>query len=283
MDNLDTQTADNDQTQEETTQGGEQQVATETNEEKQHWLGDLADNPSLEKFKEKEPQDLAKSYAELQKLVGHEKIVLPKEEDSELWNDVWSRLGRPETTDGYKLDGEKLEKSMVNEEGLEKIKEVAHKAGITNKQLEAMVDSYLDVTGEMHESFRNETSRKVEEDIKGLQKEWGGAFEERTQIAQKAYKSLCADNEALKQKMDNGLGNDPDIIKMFYSIGTQMTEDAIQGKSRPLSMTPDAAKAEIEKIKLDPKSAFNDETNPEHEAAKEKVMALYRYAYPELG
>lgn len=258
--------------------GGESPVKEET-----HWLGDLVENPAVSKFKDKEPTDLAKSYIEAQSLIGGEKLAIPKEEDSELWNDVWNRLGRPEEPDGYELDTDRLEDSLMDDEALSKVKEVAHEKGVTNDQFQTLVNTYLDITNEKNETFRNETQRKMEEDIEGLKKEWGGAFDERSKVAQKAYNTLVGDNEALKAKMEQGLGNDPDIVKMFYKIGSQLSEDAIEGKSKSLSMTPEQAKKEIESIKTNPNSAFNDDTNAEHELAKERMEQLYRWAYPSLA
>lgn len=267
----------------EATEETTQETATEGSGET-HWLGDLVENPAVSKFKDKEPTDLAKSYIEAQSLIGGEKLAIPKEEDSELWNDVWNRLGRPEEPDGYELDTDRLEDSLMDDEALSKVKEVAHEKGVTNDQFQTLVNTYLDITNEKNETFRNETQRKMEEDIEGLKKEWGGAFDERSKVAQKAYNTLVGDNEALKAKMEQGLGNDPDIVKMFYKIGNQLSEDAIEGKSKSLSMTPDAAKAEIKEIRSQGSDGpFWNESHPEHEPMLEKVEKLYKFAYPELA
>jgi len=281
-DNLDQQNVENQDQQNET-----QETQQET-QEQEHWLGELADNPSFEKFKDKEPVDLAKSYSELEKLVGKEKIALPEDADSELWDDVWSRLGRPESSDKYDLGEakEKLEQLSLDEEALNEVKEVAHGLGLNNKQLSGLVDKYADITTGQLESLKSRKEQIQEENVEGLKKEWGAAFEERAGQAHKAYKSLCGDNEALRKKIeDSGWGNDPDFVKMFYNISQQLSEDSLGGQTQQsFSKTPEDAKAEIKEIQSQGSDGpFWNESHPEHERMVEKVDKLYKFAYPELA
>jgi len=49
-----------------------------------------------------DPAELAKGYQNLEKLLGSEKMPMPKgPEDAEGWNRVYDKLGRPESPDGY--------------------------------------------------------------------------------------------------------------------------------------------------------------------------------------
>ena len=63
---------------------------------------DFNNHPSIQKFND--VNGLAKSYLSLEKMMGQDKIVMPKDDnDIEGWNSMYSRLGVPETSDGYGL------------------------------------------------------------------------------------------------------------------------------------------------------------------------------------
>merc|ERR1712196_598310 len=84
---------------------------------------------------------LAKSYIHAQKLVGADKIPVPNKHATEDdWNAVYSKLGRPETPDGYKFN--LPEDQKVNEEGLKVFADHAHKLGLLPNQAEGMVKFY---------------------------------------------------------------------------------------------------------------------------------------------
>ncbi len=68
------------------------------------WIKDWApeDIGIVEKKAWKSPQDLFKSYRELEKTLGQDKVVLPKDgADAKEWDAVYNKLGRPDTPDKY--------------------------------------------------------------------------------------------------------------------------------------------------------------------------------------
>ena len=72
--------------------------------------------------------DFVKSYLHSQKLVGADKIPLPnKLATKEDWDVVYSKLGRPETADGYKYELPK--ETKLDEATLKNFSEEAHKLG----------------------------------------------------------------------------------------------------------------------------------------------------------
>ena len=67
-----------------------------------------------------------------------------------------------------------------------------------------------------------------------------------------------------------------------------MGEDQLGGTAKPLTKTPDEARAEILRIKADgmskePKHPFNIEDHPERPMAMEQMNTLYKLAHPELS
>ena len=84
------------------------------------------------------PADLLDSYRHLERLVGAERLALPRDEnDRANWERVWNRLGRPEKPEGYKLPlpekgGDKaLAKAFAAR---------AHDLGLTAKQARGLTD-----------------------------------------------------------------------------------------------------------------------------------------------
>ena len=249
------------------------------------------DHPAVQKYGDF--GELLKGYDNLNKLVGLEKIALPKkplegatEEEIQAYEDqmgaIYGRLGRPEGADKYELDEEMAKELQIDEKALGIVKEVAYKNGMNNEQLKALVDTYGEIVKDQQKSFDEFKEVRIKENVETLRKEWGAAYDERVHTARKAYSSLVGDDKELKEMFDAGLGNDPAVIKMFHRIGSQLSEDSITGKGRPLTMTPDEAKRQIEAIKTDPKGPFWNDTHPEHEAIKSKVEGLYKMAYPEM-
>ena len=62
---------------------------------------ELREHPSLSPIKD--VGNLARSYVNAQRLIGSDKIPLPKNPTDEDLDNIYSKLGRPETPEGYEL------------------------------------------------------------------------------------------------------------------------------------------------------------------------------------
>jgi hypothetical protein len=71
------------------------------------WVEKVADAELREFIRNKgwnDPADMAVGYRHLEKLIGGEKVPVPKgESDTEGWERVYKALGRPATPEDYKL------------------------------------------------------------------------------------------------------------------------------------------------------------------------------------
>src|SRR3990167_9967125 len=98
---------------------------------------DIRNDASLKDIKDL--TGLAKGYVSAQKLIGS-KINIPKEGDEAAWNDLYGKLGRPESPDKYQVKRPELPKEMGYDENAEKqFLPVAHKIGLNGKQVDALV------------------------------------------------------------------------------------------------------------------------------------------------
>ena len=254
---------------------------------------DLKSNPVFEKHKLGEgealvgvPPSLINSHVEQQKLIGRDKIPVPPENATDDdWNEVWSRLGRPEKADGYGLkiadDLPDIVKNEADEELMTGFSEICHKAGIIPKQAQMVLDWFLPANAEKakkRDQAGEEFSKKAEAD---LRKEWGKAYEEKVKSSSNTFLYFADQmgeekSGQLKEMMDKtGMGDDPLLVGFFAKIGELIGEDTITGKARPsFALTPEQAGAEIDKIYGDEKHPYHDPKHAEHKAAVERMNEL---------
>ena len=246
------------------------------------WKGalpeDVRDHPSMKDIASVE--NLAKSYVHQQKLVGKDKLPLPTSDDDPIWDEVYTRLGRPDTPDKYEIAmPEDYPKEMVDEEFLGSFRQWVHKAGLSPRQVKSLANDYL----EYQAGYLTKQNATIEEQTRGaetaLRKDWGRAYDSKVSLAQKTLQTF-ADKDAI-ELMDMGLGNHPAIVKMFAKIGEQMGEDTLAGRGRGFTMTPTEAQAEITSIMSNMKDAYWDNKSPVHKERVEYVARLHEMAYPE--
>ena len=81
-------------------------------------------DPNIEKFTEIDA--LAKSYINATKMIGQDKLVIPNNNSTEeAWNEVYTKLGRPESADKYSLDA-KSEVVNLDENAIKQFAEQSH-------------------------------------------------------------------------------------------------------------------------------------------------------------
>ena len=64
---------------------------------------EFRNDPNISKFTEIDA--LAKSYINATRMIGQDKVAVPNENSTDdQWNEVYGKLGRPESPDKYKLE-----------------------------------------------------------------------------------------------------------------------------------------------------------------------------------
>lgn len=215
---------------------------------------DLKGLKSLEKFKGKDINELAKSYVNLEKLVGAkqpsapEKYVLPDEANA-----------------------------IINDT----ILEVAKKSNITQDQLKALADKLVEAKRAELISLESEVGAKLAANKKELELEFGTSLEKRLDAVKSVMTEYGSDEltESLKQ---TGALHDAKFIKFLDKI----TQDVLKVKmvgadyDAQLVPTPQEAKAMIAKKYSDKEftKAYFDPFNPAHKKAVEEMIKLNEYA-----
>lgn len=252
-------------------------------EEGKEWLATLepevAAHPGIAGFKG--PGDLAKSWIEAQKLVGMDKLPIPKDPKDPAWQTVYTRLGRPETPDKYQFPELKdlPQGFSVEPEEIKAFQTKAHELGITQSQASALFEHYVTNRAGLYKTTVGQLEEKRVEAEKALRAEWGGSYEANKALANKALNLALGDKA---QELVDKYGNDPIVVRAFAKLGNHLSEDLLgAGSPKPGDMTPEAAKLQIAQIMGDMKHPFYIADHPEHKAAVDKVQDLHKMAYPE--
>src|SRR5210317_1189976 len=94
-------------------------------------------DPNISKFTEIDA--LAKSYINATKMIGQDKVAVPNENSTDdQWNEVYGKLGRPESPDKYKLEVQS-ETVPLDENTVKQFAENAHQLGLNNKQAQGIL------------------------------------------------------------------------------------------------------------------------------------------------
>ena len=125
------------------TEATPQTVLTETEQPKELNFKDLIpenfrEEKALDNFNNME--DFVKSYLHAQKLVGADKIPVPnKHATEEDWNEVFKKLGAPNSPNDYKYDFKDQE---MDSEAVQEFNKTAHRLGLLPKQAEGLIKFY---------------------------------------------------------------------------------------------------------------------------------------------
>lgn len=220
------------------------------------WYGEVDTDTKgyLENKGWKSPIEAITSYRNLERAFGAEKagrtVVLPgdKAEPAEL-DAFFNKLGRPESPEKYELkapDG-------ADENTVKWFKETAHKHGLSAKQAAALFDDYNAMTGTLTQAQMEAQKAQIAQEVDGLKKEWGAAFDTKVSAAKQAVKAFGIEPDtidAIEQVM--GFSR---VMKFFDQIGAKVAEPGFASQEQKTqsfgALTPQAAMDRIAEKKAD--------------------------------
>jgi hypothetical protein len=230
-------------------------------------------NPNIEKFTELDA--LAKSYINAVSMIGTDKIPLPgKTATDEQWNEVYNKLGRPESADKYTLEF-KTDVAPVDENVIKGFAQNAHKLGLNNKQAQGILEFYKStLEGSAKEMSVNMESAQAEA-ANTLRSEWGKSYDENLRKAS-AVAQTYLEPELLDTQLRDGsrLGDNPKIIKAFSNIANLLSEDQIVGAESDNILQGRDVEKEIEELTTDRQGAYWNKMHPNHNKVVNQVLAL---------
>ena len=131
----------------------------------------------------KDLESAAKTLIHQQKMLGS-RIPLPKTDEER--SELYSKLGRPESSDKYEINIPDTHKSYFNDEQVNEFRNVAHKMGLSNEQVKGLID--YQVKSVDYENQRKNTQLSVDkqETEDALKKEWGYDYDKQVRNAKRA-------------------------------------------------------------------------------------------------
>jgi len=161
--------------------------------------------------------DTLKSYTELEKTMGGRVKIPTPESSAEEVSAYYSKLGRPENPDGYEI--KEIPDNVPRDENMESLmRKVAFDSGIPKAAFEAQVKSYYETMSQTLAQAKTDG----ETALKGVWKENYGANME---VAKRFAREGGDDFFDFLHK--SGLGNNPIVIKAFYTYGTKVLDDSL--------------------------------------------------------
>lgn len=212
------------------------------------WEGDDWKKLVPDKFKDETGElklkEIAKSYANLEKRLG-------------------AGDAPPKTPDEYKLDYKLPEGVAINKENEKGFLAACHAQGMTNKQVQFVMDKYAGLIGDQVKN--TDTKPKAEAELK---KAWGEQFGEKVTLAQKAFKALPQDEVNVKSLAK--IANNPGFVSLLAYIGKGLKEDVppvVNGGNRGGDDEIQAA------MRSEP---YWNAKHPEHLSVKARVEAYHK-------
>ena len=258
------------------TEATPQTVLTETEQPKELNFKDLIpenfrEEKALDNFNNME--DFVKSYLHAQKLVGADKIPVPnKHATEEDWNEVFKKLGAPNSPEDYKYNfkDQEMDQGQVQE-----FNKTAHRLGLLPKQAEGLIKFYNEMNvnnAASQEEAAAQSQMNVEAELK---KEFGPQYNKRLDQAKRlAVNSLGQDfleNTYLKD--GSRLGDNLNVIKAFSDLADKLSEDPIIQGDGTSYMTAKDIEKEITELTQEG-SAYWDKNHINHQKAVDEVLKL---------
>ena len=258
------------------TEATPQTVLTETEQPKELNFRDLIpdnfkEEKSLNNFNNME--DFVKSYLHAQKLVGADKIPVPnKHSTDEDWNEVFKKLGAPNSPEDYKYNfkDQEMDQGQVQE-----FNKTAHRLGLLPKQAEGLIKFYNEMNAN-NAASQEEAAAQAQLNVETeLKKEYGPQFNKRLDQAKKlAVNSLGSEfleNTYLKD--GSRLGDNLTVIKAFSDLADKLSEDPIIQGDGSSYMTAKDIEKEINDLTQEG-SAYWDKNHINHQKSVDEVLKL---------
>jgi len=234
---------------------------------------EFRNDPNIEKFTEIDA--LAKSYINATQMIGKDKVAVPnKNSTDDQWNEVYDKLGRPESADKYTLNA-KSEVVPIDEQAIKQFAENAHQLGLNNKQAQGILEFYKNNIEGMAKQAKVDTETAQAQSTQQLRQEWGREFDTNIKKAGALAKANM-NPEILDMQLKDGmrLGDHPEIIKGFAKIAGMMSEDKIVStESENVSSNTDV-ETEISDIMNNKDGPYWNRSHPDHDKVVQQVYTL---------
>ena len=231
------------------------------------------------------PAELALANYNLTKLQrgADDILALPaKDAPPEAWNDVWKKLGRPDTPDAYDL---KFGEGVKTDDGMVKFgKELFHEMGLDPTRAQKAADKWNGFVAAQEAAMLEQARTQNQQEIDALSSKWGADLEKNKAAGQRAVQALGLSNEFI-ERLEDQIGSAP-VVEVLAMIGRKSDEGGFTGgggqmdPNNPATMTKEQATARITQLQGDAEfqKKYTDKNHPGHSAAVDMMMRLFARA-----
>jgi hypothetical protein len=160
-------------------------------------------------------EDAVSAHRALEKLMGGDKIALPKAPDDPAWAGVWDKLGRPADPKGYELAIEGEDAAAV-----EAFAAQAHKLGLSKDQARGVAGYYQ----QLRSSAEQQLSATALADSQAVVKSWGAEAPAKQAALTRGATAAGLDSDQVNSLI-GALGAKA-AAAVLLRIGEAATEDA---------------------------------------------------------
>jgi len=254
----------------------------------------VPEGPAREFYRAKNygnPVQAFEAHYSANRMVNGNAVEIPGENaPPEAVNAFYTKLGRPATPADYKFDFGKTSDGKdveVDKNLVEFGQKLAFETGLSPKRAqEVIVKGWQEFAQKQNEAYVNEAKAQNDAEVASVKQRYGDQWDTHRAAGERAYKALGID-QALGSKIEGAIGAAA-MLELFIKIGkatgegNMMTGGDSGGGSPddPSKMTPEQAKARIEVLGGDKdfQEKYNTATHPQHEWAKQHMLALFAKA-----
>ncbi len=217
------------------------------------------------------PEDRAK-FLEKMRQAAPELVPAPDVDDEQAMDSLYATLGRPEKADDYRMP-EGVENLELDQGLLKVYKDAAHKSGLSQKQMESVMSTFLQAETEMLQA----QEQRLAEGNANLQQEWGLKYDQNRKSAATIAERFGFTQDVVNAIESGAMGEQN--MKAWLSIaqgtgneGANLTTE--RGAVANL-MTPEEAQLQIDEIRKNKEHAYWHPGNPAHKSARKKMRELH--------
>lgn len=225
------------------------------------------------------PGQVVESYKNLEKLLGGDKVALPKEPNDPAWEGVWKRLGAYDKPEEYAAAVKPLNGQEIDPAFVQAMSPLAKKANLTAAQWETLANGYQEFAAKALAAQGPEVDPvvQIEADLATLKSELGAKYDETIAASQRAGKAVGITNDESMALME-ALGVKR-AVEIMSGLGKKFGVEApyVAGEGGPVGdMTPEQARVTIKELTND--KAFVAAYTSGDMKAKAKMEALHKIA-----
>lgn len=201
--------------------------------------------------------EAVKAHREAERFLGIPKdqiVRVPTDAADEAgWKTVYSRLGAPDTKDGYDLSGVKFADGTELDQGFSDFfKTTAAAAHLPKEAAATIAREFVKFTEQQNQSEINEAQATLVKATEALKTNWGNNYEGNLFVAKRAAAALGVTPEAVAA-LEKAVGYDK-VMEMFRNVGSKIGEDKFitsETPGLPGVKTKEGALAELKNLKSD--------------------------------